>query len=236
MGYHDNNYGYGLASYGYAPPPPPLHPNQMDPFNQSASNGVPQPSNGAQYRGLNVTDPRFAAKYGNPFLRTTPPTQMNANGGGGGGGGGIGNNQPPSLNPNNAAPNANGSVAPLGGPMNPMSGGGGGSGVIGPNNQGSSQNSPMMNHRYNNNRPYATLNTRSNGKVNGGQQQQQQQQQPGFSPVHHDAPIRNGTLTKNGTQHNGMSRVMAVDGGSGMNHYILSPESEVKPGALATHV
>lgn len=45
----------------YQPPPPPPHPNLIDP--------------NVSYRGLNVTDPRFAAKYGNPYLRN-PPTEV----------------------------------------------------------------------------------------------------------------------------------------------------------------
>ena len=49
--------GYPPFGY-YQPPPPPLHPNMaaVDP--------------NISYRGLNVTDPRFAAKYGNPYLRS----------------------------------------------------------------------------------------------------------------------------------------------------------------------
>ena len=41
----------------YQPPPPP-HPN----FDPNLSFG-----------SLNVSDPRYAAKYGNPYLRTMPP-------------------------------------------------------------------------------------------------------------------------------------------------------------------
>merc|ERR1712107_98593 len=53
----DMGYPFGY----YQPPPPPPHPNLIDP--------------NVSYRGLNVTDPRFAAKYGNPYLRN-PPTEV----------------------------------------------------------------------------------------------------------------------------------------------------------------
>ena len=55
--FQDMGYPFGY----YQPPPPPPHPNILDP--------------NLSYRGLNVTDPRFAAKYGNPYLRSTagPP-------------------------------------------------------------------------------------------------------------------------------------------------------------------
>ena len=49
-------YPYGGPYNLYQPPPPPPHPNLMDPA----------------FNGLNVSDPRFAAKYGNPYLRSQP--------------------------------------------------------------------------------------------------------------------------------------------------------------------
>merc|ERR1719266_2432551 len=45
------------------PPPPPAH--IMDPT--------------LAFNGLNVTDPRFAAKYGNPYLRAPVPPDMPPN-------------------------------------------------------------------------------------------------------------------------------------------------------------
>ena len=56
--------GYPPFGY-YQPPPPPLHASlAVDP--------------NISYRGLNVTDPRFAAKYGNPYLRSAggPPPEI----------------------------------------------------------------------------------------------------------------------------------------------------------------
>jgi len=51
--------GYPYAApYGlYQPPPPPPHP------------GNPMMDPNIAFNGLTVTDPRFAAKYGNPYLR-----------------------------------------------------------------------------------------------------------------------------------------------------------------------
>lgn len=60
MGYsYGNPYG---ASY---PPPPPPHPNIVDP--------------NLAFNGLNVTDPRYAAKYGNPYLRQQVPESPQRN-------------------------------------------------------------------------------------------------------------------------------------------------------------
>ena len=79
MGYNDGygSYGpYGLAYQAQAqppPPPPPPHPSQM--------NGAGNSDPAAIYnRGLNVVDPRFAAKYGNPYLRTSPTAGTNPGG------------------------------------------------------------------------------------------------------------------------------------------------------------
>ena len=52
-------YPYGL----YQPPPPP-HPN----YDAHLSIG-----------SLNVSDPRYAAKYGNPYLRAMPPPEVMGN-------------------------------------------------------------------------------------------------------------------------------------------------------------
>ena len=76
LGYNDGYGGYGPYGLAYQaqgqppPPPPPLHPSQLN------GNGNVDPYN----RGLNVTDPRFAAKYGNPYLRTSPTTGGPVNG------------------------------------------------------------------------------------------------------------------------------------------------------------
>ena len=51
-------------------PPPPPHPNMMngvDPAAAAAAGGVYN-----NRGGLNVADPRFAAKYGNPYLAPAP--------------------------------------------------------------------------------------------------------------------------------------------------------------------
>ena len=57
MGYQAYGPPYGLYQ---TPPPPPAH--VMDPS--------------LAFNGLNVTDPRFAAKYGNPYLRAPVPPDM----------------------------------------------------------------------------------------------------------------------------------------------------------------
>lgn len=79
MGYNDGYGGYGPYGLAYQaqaqppPPPPPPHPSQM--------NGAGNPDPAAIYnRGLNVVDPRFAAKYGNPYLRTSPTAGPNPGG------------------------------------------------------------------------------------------------------------------------------------------------------------
>jgi hypothetical protein len=65
MSYNDGYGGYGPYGLAYQaqvqpppPPPPPAHP----------ANGSHDPGLQSFNRGLNVTDPRFAAKYGNPYL------------------------------------------------------------------------------------------------------------------------------------------------------------------------
>lgn len=65
MASHPSNYN---PSYGYLPPPPPPHPSHQ----LMAHSGSHLPENGSQYNnGLNVSDPRYSAKYGNPYLRTS---------------------------------------------------------------------------------------------------------------------------------------------------------------------
>ena len=60
MGYQPYGGPYGMYQ---PPPPPPAH--IMDPT--------------LAFNGLNVTDPRFAAKYGNPYLRAPVPPDMPPN-------------------------------------------------------------------------------------------------------------------------------------------------------------
>jgi hypothetical protein len=58
MGYAPYGVPYGLYQ---PPPPPPPHPNNLVNPNEVVYGN----------RGLNVTDPRYAAKYGNPYLRSS---------------------------------------------------------------------------------------------------------------------------------------------------------------------
>ena len=60
VGYQPYGGPYGMYQ---PPPPPPAH--IMDPT--------------LAFNGLNVTDPRFAAKYGNPYLRAPVPPDMPPN-------------------------------------------------------------------------------------------------------------------------------------------------------------
>ncbi|XP_059093510.1 irregular chiasm C-roughest protein-like [Tigriopus californicus] len=61
---HPSNYN---PNYGYLPPPPPPHPSHQ----LMAQGSTHLPENGNPYNGLNVSDPRYSAKYGNPYLRTS---------------------------------------------------------------------------------------------------------------------------------------------------------------------
>ncbi len=64
----DMTYATYGGPYGMFQPPPPPHPNMMN----GGGLGVGGDPN-VPYRGpLNVTDPRFAAKYGNPYLAPAP--------------------------------------------------------------------------------------------------------------------------------------------------------------------
>lgn len=59
-------YPYATNPYGASyPPPPPPHANVVDP--------------NLAFNGLNVTDPRYAAKYGNPYLRQQVPESPGRN-------------------------------------------------------------------------------------------------------------------------------------------------------------
>ena len=75
----DVGYQAYVPPYGMYQPPPPLPANVMD--------------NNLAFDGLNVTDPRYAAKYGNPYLRGpgVPPDMPHT----------PGNMGSPKMNPRN---------------------------------------------------------------------------------------------------------------------------------------
>ena len=52
------------------PPPPPMHHMDMAGGNGEVLNS---------FRGLNISDPRYAAKYGNPYLRQGTPSAQGTN-------------------------------------------------------------------------------------------------------------------------------------------------------------
>ena len=164
MGYQAYGPPYGM----YQPqPPPPAH--IMDPS--------------LAFNGLNVTDPRFAAKYGNPYLRAPVPPDM----------------PPP-------------------GPTQHMG-------------------SPQMNPR---NYSFASLSR-------GGGYQQAAPSSPnmqGFSTGQRPKKANvnyTGTMVGNGKVANNGQKANVQQGQTGnqltgSSQYIVSPETDAKSDAMATHV
>ena len=208
------------SAYGssYLPPPPPPHPNVINAAHFE-NNGAHAYSNGGGV--LNVNDPRYAAKYGNPYLPSSngslppprPPSPSSAHLGAPSHTGSL---QRPGYHHQNASSSS--AASPRSQPKQKLSGMGVANGRNG----------------------YGTLNTRSNGHHHNGYQNG-----GGMQPQDYvGTMLGNGSLggrgSSNGRGHRGQGQ-MKGQGHQSLekpSQYILSPEAKeaAKSSSLATHV